>query len=71
MKHVATWHGAASATARGHEAPGPPVTAVLRVLRGLGREPLSFLEAMHARYGDVVRLALVVWNVYLLRIPST
>jgi cytochrome P450 len=70
MKHVATWHGAAPATARGHEAPGPPVTAVLRVLRGLGRDSLPFLETMHAQYGDVVRLPLVVWNVYLLRHPE-
>jgi cytochrome P450 len=70
MKHVATWHGATATTTREREPPGPPVTAVLRVLRGLGREPLSFLEAMHAQYGDVVRLPLVVWNVYLLRHPE-
>lgn len=55
---------------RGKQAPGPAWYETPRMLKQLRRDPLALHREMHARYGDVVRIAFGFSSAYLLRRPE-
>ena len=63
-------HGlAAPETSRGLP-PGPALTQMPKVLRGLRRDPLRLLSTLTRRYGDVVRLRFWLWDAYVVWRPE-
>ncbi|HJQ85722.1 MAG TPA: cytochrome P450 [Candidatus Binatia bacterium] len=50
--------------------PGPPLSAMPVVLAAMRTDPLRFLVSLTRRYGDVIRLRFVLWNVYLVWRPE-
>src|SRR5262249_54980837 len=68
--HAGTSTSCEAARAQAPLAPGPPLVAIPAALRGLRRRPLSYLESLVHRYGDVVRLRFLVMDVLVVRQPD-
>src|SRR5262249_57700043 len=50
--------------------PGPLLVAIPAAMRGLRRHPLSYLESLVHRYGNVVRLRFMVMDVLVVWQPD-
>jgi cytochrome P450 len=57
-------------TPSGSLPPGPPLTALPAILRGLRTNPLAFLTSLTQQYGSLVRLRFLLWDIYVVWQPD-